>query len=108
MTAPSGPCAGIDASRPGRPVLGVWPPQPLGPPDPSVKKPEIVPREEILEVLRAAAPRALHIGAIGSELGITKNRRRALGELLEDLALAGRVDVLPGARYRISQQTLER
>ncbi|MBI2893303.1 MAG: VacB/RNase II family 3'-5' exoribonuclease [Deltaproteobacteria bacterium] len=72
-----------------------------------MKKPEIVPREDLLEVLRTAAPRALHVVKIGVELGVSPTRRRALGELLDDLVIAGRVDALPGARYRIAAGGLE-
>lgn len=69
-----------------------------------MKKPDIVPREEVVSILRAAAPRALHVTAIAGELGVARARRTALSDLLDDLVLQGRADALPGARYRISEK----
>jgi len=69
-----------------------------------VKKPDIVPREEVVSILRAAAPRALHVAAIAGELGVARTRRTALSDLLDDLVLQGRADALPGSRYRISEK----
>ena len=71
-----------------------------------MRKPDIVPREDVVSLLRAAAPRALHVAAIAGELGVSHTRRSALSALLDDLVVQGRADALPGARYRISSRAL--
>lgn len=59
---------------------------------------------KILEVLRAAKKRALHVAEICAQLEIPKSERREVTLVLERMAEDRLVTQLPGAKFRISDK----
>lgn len=57
-------------------------------------------RHEVLQLLAAHEPRALHARQIMEELGVRESDYLALLAVLGDLALDGAVRAMPGQRYR--------
>jgi ribonuclease R len=58
--------------------------------------------------LLAAHRRAIHINEIATRLGIDERRYPALQRLLDDMSFDGSVIAMPGQRFRVSREQLER
>jgi ribonuclease R len=67
-----------------------------------------VPRRDAVIDLLAAQARALHTNEIAARLGVEERSYPALQRLLDDLSFDGSLTALPGQRFRLSRQSVER
>src|SRR5689334_8439723 len=59
-------------------------------------------KNDVFEALRERGPRALHVAEICAHLGIPKQRREDVREVLDGLRELGLVKEMPGQRYRLA------
>lgn len=61
-------------------------------------------KEAVLEALRDRAPRAMHVAEVCIALGVPKQERDRVLDVLDDLSSLGMVEQMPGHRFRMSKQ----
>ena len=69
--------------------------------------PSPVRRDAVVDLL-ATFKRALHINEIATRLGVEERRYPGLQRLLDDLSFDGSVVAMPGQRFRLSREQVER